>query len=63
MSTLIERLKESQKKCIEQGRKESQKEIMKNMLDQKFDENMILKITKIQKEELEKMKKELTIVN
>ena len=63
MSTLIERLKESQKKCIEQGRKEIQKEIMKNMLDQKFDENMILKITKIQKEELEKMKKELTIVN
>lgn len=40
-------------------RKESQKEIAKNMMSIKLDEKIILQTTKIKKEELEKIKEEL----
>lgn len=59
MSTLFERLVLEGKRDILRGKKESQRKIAKNMLNRKLDEKIILEITEIRKEELEKIKKEL----
>ncbi len=60
MSILIETLrKESMEKQINQGKQESQRKIAKNMIYLKVDEDIILKTTEINKEQLEEIKKEL----
>lgn len=59
MSTLFERLLLEGKRDIQRGKIETQKKIAKNMLNRKLDEKIILEITEIRKEELEKIKKEL----
>ena len=58
MSTLFERLVLEGKRDILRGKKESQRKIAKDMLNRKLDEKIILEITEIRKEELEKIKKE-----
>ena len=59
MSILIDRLK---KDAEEQYKKQIKEEIVKNMLNKKIDEKLILEITKIKKVDLEVLKKELSTV-
>ena len=59
MSTLIERLRKEALEHIKQGKEESQREIAKNMINLKLDDQIILEATRIKKEQLEKIKKEL----
>lgn len=67
MSTLLDRLVTEGVKDIQrgkkQGKKQTQIQIAKNMMDLKLDEKIILEATKIKKEELEKIKKELQIAS
>lgn len=59
MSTLYDRLVAEGRRDIQRGKKESQREIAKNMLNLDLDDQIILETTKIEKEELEKLKQEL----
>lgn len=60
MNMLIDTLKkESIEKQKKQGREESQRKIVKNMIYLKIDEEIILKTTEINKQQLEEIKKEL----
>ena len=56
MSTLFDRLLEEGKMDIQRGREASKRRIARNMLNKKIDDKMILEITEIEKEELEKIK-------
>ena len=58
---LIQKLKEERRRDIQQGKKAGQKEIAKNMMSINLDEKIILQTTKIEKEELEKIKKEIAV--
>ena len=63
MSTLMERLRKEALEHIKQGKEEEQIEIVKNMLGLNLSEKVILQTTKIKREKLEKIKKELAITN
>lgn len=63
MSTLLDRLVTEGVKDIQRGKKESQIKIAKNMINLKIDEAIILEATKIKKEELEEIKKQLAIAS
>lgn len=60
---LIQKLKEERRRDIQQGKEASQKEIAKNMMSINLDEKIILQTTKIEKEELEKIKKEIAVAS
>ena len=57
MSTLYDRLLAENKRILKQGEKQKEREIVKNMVNKKLDDEIILEITGIKKEELEKIKK------
>ncbi len=57
MSTLYDRLLAENKRILKQGEKQKEREIVKNMVNKKLDDEIILEITGINKEELEKIKK------
>lgn len=59
MSTLYDRLVAEGRRDIQRGKKEKQHEIVKNMINLKLEDQIILETTKIKKEELEKIKQEL----
>ena len=54
-------IKEGIKQGIEEGKQKNQEEIVKNMIDKKFDDNTIKSILKIEDEVLNKIKRELDI--
>ncbi len=56
MSTLYDRLLEESRRDIKRGEKKAQIKIVKNMLNKKIDDKIILEMTEIQKVELEKIK-------
>lgn len=58
LESLINKMRAENHRRIQ---KESRKEIAKNMMSIKLDEKIILQTTKIEKEELEKIKKELAV--
>lgn len=59
MSTLYDRLLAEARRDIKKGRRESQREIARNMVSKKLDDQIILETTGIKKEELEKIKSKL----
>lgn len=61
MSTLYDRLLAESRRDIKQGKRKAQKEIAKNMVNKKLDDEIILEMTKIKKEELEKIKSKLKV--
>ena len=65
MSTLYDRLLAESRRDIKQGesqgKRKAQKEIAKNMVNKKLDDEIILETTKIKKEELEKIKSKLKV--
>ena len=63
MSTLFDRLVAEGRMDIQRGKEASKRKIAKNMLDKKIDDEMILEMTEIKKEELEKIKKDLMIAS
>ena len=63
MGTLYDRILDENRNLIKKGKKESQVEIVKNMLNKKLDDGIILETTGIKKHELENIKKKILIVN
>ena len=61
MSTLYDRLLAENRRILKQGEKQKEREIVKNMVNKKLDDEIILEITGIKKEELEKIKNNLAI--
>lgn len=61
MSTLYDRLLAEARRDIQKGRKESRREIARNMVNKNLDDQIILETTGIKKEELEKIKSKLQI--
>lgn len=61
ISTLYDRLLAEARRDIRKGERKSQREIAKNMLNKKLDEQIILETTGIKKEELEKIRSKLQI--
>lgn len=59
MSTLYDRLLAEARRDIKKGRRESQREIARNMVSKNLDDQIILETTGIKKEELEKIKSKL----
>ncbi len=56
INTLLDRLAIEDQKYIQLGKQIKQKRIVKNMLNKKIEDKMILEITEIKKEELEEIK-------
>lgn len=63
MSTLYDRLLAENRSLIKQGKKEGQRKIVKNMINKKIDDEIILETTGIKKEELEEIKNKLSVAN
>ncbi len=63
MSTLYDRLLSENKKLLKQGEKQKETEIVKNMINKKLEDKIIIEITGIQKEELEKIKNSLVVAS
>lgn len=61
MSTLYERLLAEARRDIQKGKRQSQREIARNMVNKKLDTQIILETTGIKKEELEEIKSKLQI--
>ena len=61
MSTLLDRLVEEGKMDIRRGKEVSKRNIARNMLNKKIEDKMILEITEMKKEELEKLKRSFEI--
>ena len=62
MATLHDRLVAENRKIIKQGEIKRQKEIATNMINKKLDEQLILELTGIEKEELEEIKNKIALV-
>lgn len=63
MSTLVQRLKADLQYQKEQAKKEEKKEIAKKLLDKKANEELILEVTGIKKQELKEIKKEMALAS
>ncbi len=63
MSNLYDRLLEESRRDIKQGKRKAQKEIAKNMVKKNLEDKIILQTTRIKKEELEKIKSQLQIMD
>ncbi len=62
MGTLYDRILAENRKILEQGEKQKEKEIIKKMINKKLEDKIIIEITGIKKEELAKIKNNLATV-